>query len=142
MDALSIRQQAQFETTKRLVSQLVNERLVAASLDAKSSTAARYICITCPRGYDGPALNRRLKVYTQLKMPIVSEGGSIVSLVRPLSLEPRVFLCEDEQEIFELDQKAIFQFISPWLINSTNKVGLQRVEAGLETAAMFQGEYT
>jgi hypothetical protein len=142
MDALSIRQQAQFETTKRLVSQLVNERLVAASLDANSNTTARYICITCPRGYDGTALNRRLKVYAQLNMPIVSEGGSIVSLIRPLSLEPRVFLCEDEQEIFELGPRAIFQFISPWLINSTNKVGLQRVEAGLETAAMFQGEYT
>lgn len=140
MKVTSIRQQAQFQTTKRLVSQLVNERLATASLDTKSSATARYICITCLPGYDGPASKRRVKVCVRLQTPIALENGSIVSLIRPQSLEPSIFLCENDQEIFELAPKVVFHFISPWLMNSTNGLGLQRVEAELETAAMFQGE--
>jgi hypothetical protein len=140
MNVTSIRQQAQFETTKRLVSQLINERLATASLDINSSATARYICITCPPGYDGPASKRRVKACVRLQTPIVSENGSILSLIRPQNLEPSIFLYEKDQGILELAPKAVFQFISPWLMNSTNRLGLQRVEAELETAAMFQGE--
>lgn len=139
MAVISIRHQAQFETTRRLVSQLVNERLAPAALEKTSPTERSYLCIQSPITYHGPASGRRLKISIKPETNITLKGGSVISWIRPQSLEPNLVLCDKSEEIFELSPRAVFLFILPWLENKTNSAALQRVQLELELAAMFQG---
>lgn len=139
MAVISIRHQAQFETTRRLVSQLVNERLAPAALEKASPTERSYLCIKSPTTYHGPASGRRLKISIKPGTNITLKDGSVISWIRPQALEPNVMLCDKNEEIFELAPGAVFLFILPWLENKKNTAALQRVQLELELAAMFQG---
>ncbi|KAJ5095260.1 hypothetical protein N7532_007551 [Penicillium argentinense] len=138
MFALSINDQARFETTKRLLGQLVNERLVSATSVTEPSTGTRYLCICNPKTSDGSACQRRVKVEIHAEARVKSKDGFVVSWIRPQILEPRVLLCDKDEEISELDPKRVFRFISPWLADDSNGEATQRVEAELELAAAFQ----
>ncbi|KAL2816182.1 ferric iron reductase FhuF-like transporter-domain-containing protein [Aspergillus cavernicola] len=102
---------ARFETTRRLLSHLVNEGLCSAVLEPAETEDKRWLCMS-PANADF-VLSSVVKV--QCTIAASSDAARVTALVRPHQLRPPVLLQEgDKQPRSELDPGAIFQFVFPW----------------------------
>ncbi|KAH7188071.1 uncharacterized protein B0J16DRAFT_381957 [Fusarium flagelliforme] len=91
---------AKSEATKRLIAQLVNEKLVAISLPAGVDQSRAYIT-----GLDDT---------TQWMTLPVAKGLGLSTHFRPNDFEVPVELCSDGREMIEDDPGSIFAFVASW----------------------------
>ncbi|KAH6980825.1 ferric iron reductase FhuF-like transporter-domain-containing protein [Ilyonectria sp. MPI-CAGE-AT-0026] len=113
MTVLSKTDVAFFETTRRLLSHLVNEGLCLAFIEPTAKDPVQWLCLTSTqRDYGSTCM---VKVHFIPERVVLGDAGQITSLVRPHQLRPRVLLdCDDQPLRLELDPGVIFQSVYPW----------------------------
>ncbi|KAJ5228123.1 hypothetical protein N7489_008831 [Penicillium chrysogenum] len=108
----SERQLALFETTRRLVAQIANEKLGTPTLDPSATASQCHMVLRNPLSVDGKKIKCRIRDAAFLD---VAEG-KIISIVRPGDLIPPVLLqTENTESVEEWDPGNIFRFIGDWL---------------------------
>ncbi|KAL2862583.1 ferric iron reductase FhuF-like transporter-domain-containing protein [Aspergillus lucknowensis] len=113
MTAASLVEVARFETTRRLLSHLVNEGLCAAFPEPDETDGARWLRLTSTR--NDSAANSAVRVRILPGKLALGDGGRVTSVIRPHLLRPPVLLLEDDQPPrAELDPGVVFQFVYPW----------------------------
>jgi hypothetical protein len=138
MDNLSRRRQAFFETTRRLLAQLINEGLSHATLEHVGPTK------TC-LNLHGPSLlgatNKYPYVQVNLDRTISQElhEARVDSIVQPCSLRPPVTLVDAEKKVEEWNPGVIFSFIRPWFADIANDDALSKISQELQNSAENQG---
>lgn len=100
METANFSSLAKAEATKRLIAQLVNEKLVAISLPEGADQSRAYIT-----GLDDT---------TQCMIVPVAEGLELSTHFRPNDFEVPVKLCSDGRETIEHDPGSIFVFAASW----------------------------
>ncbi|KAL4860710.1 hypothetical protein BDV12DRAFT_204770 [Aspergillus spectabilis] len=147
MTAISKTEVARFETTRRLLSHLVNEGLCAACVEGGEAENIQWLCLVSTKS----ELEGSPMVKVQHAHPAsltLGDTGQITSLVRPHQLRPPVFLiADDAQPRAELDPGIIFHFVYPWFgspdIESTRDpiaLELQNAAANQETWLDVEGQ--
>jgi hypothetical protein len=112
-------QQGSFETTKRLLTEVVNEGLATATVEALDSSKERFLVLTSnSRDAERPATNK-IRVSLQPDTHVCLRDGQVISLVRPDSLRPPVVLSNDDGTDIKtaLRPEAIFDAMRPWLLD-------------------------
>ncbi|CAG1970248.1 unnamed protein product [Fusarium graminearum] len=114
---------AKGEATKRLISQLVNERLVVISL---------------PDGIDQPCahINGPDTTAKWITLPVM-EGLNPSTHFRPNDFGTPVKLCSDDGEIIEEDPGSIFTFTASWFV-CDEKTKLSIVDELRNSASMLE----
>ncbi|KAL4888890.1 IucC family-domain-containing protein [Aspergillus ambiguus] len=107
---MHLRSKALFETTRRLLAQVVNEELVLAQLEGEKTN--RYLRLLF-RGNAGSKASTTIKVKIKPGTLINQKHGSVTSLLRPENLELPVTLTERSGSREELNPSAIFRALSP-----------------------------
>lgn len=142
MAVLTTRHRGCFETTKRLLAQLVNEGLVIAT---SLATDSEYRCQLIIHGsQECGAKDIWIKTNVRPDTFIDIECGRVLPILRPESLLPPVILGgrASEEEIEELDPSTIFRFIFPWLKHIADEALLETMADQLRNTAENQGERT
>ncbi|KAH7013789.1 ferric iron reductase FhuF-like transporter-domain-containing protein [Ilyonectria destructans] len=122
MTVLSKADVAFFETTRRLLSHLVNEGLCLAFIEPAGTDRVQWLCMTTPKPDFGSTCT--VKVHFIPERVVLGDAGQITSLVRPHQLRPRVLLeCDGQPPRLELDAGVIFQSVYPWF-GETNEDAL------------------
>lgn len=133
---LSRHDQASFETTKRLLAELVNEGLVDAKLENSTPTSSHHLCL---RSLLGPQDATCVRVGLVADTVVERQDDRVISVVRPDTLQPPVSLGNAMNQ--ELDPGTIFKFLSPGFIDSTGeKVIAEEIIEELRNSARNQGE--
>ncbi|KAI2720719.1 hypothetical protein CBS147332_3959 [Penicillium roqueforti] len=107
MTILSRHDRALFETTKRVLAEIVNEGLVYAKLE---STATGEPQILCLQSILNPQDGTLVKVPIKAGAVIETKDDLVVSVVRPDSLQPPVIIADTRNG--ELDPGTLFKFLS------------------------------
>jgi hypothetical protein len=140
MSILCRRNRALFETTKRLLSQIVNEGLACATIKRSESPMQRLLCLhnrLSPTAEDGRWVTVSLQPGTRIEV----QGDRVVSLVRPDSLQPPVVIGDTTIEREELDPGTIFRFIRCWLADDASETVLEQIAQELRNSADNQGQF-
>lgn len=133
--------QALFETTKRLLAEVVNEGLVDATIGESGNKQYLY-------------LHGRLRTATETDCKWVKVGlkegtvletrdGKVAAVVRPDSLQPPVAIGDgdgDGEGQEELDPGVLFRFLSPWLVENAEESVLDEIALELGNSARNQGK--
>jgi hypothetical protein len=130
MTAPTIQDQSRFETTKRLLAQLVNEgfavtTLIHQQLIFHSANGDKQLWIKVNRRHD-----------TLLH----TEGTRLLPPLRPECLQPPVLLGNGDSETEELEPGAIFRFIFPWFTHTAEESFLETMAEQLRSTAEMQGK--
>ncbi|KAI9929654.1 hypothetical protein MW887_001129 [Aspergillus wentii] len=135
MVAINCRQHAFFETTKRLLAELVNEGLVQATVvDSKADAEQRCLKLKSITTGDNKTITVRLRPGTIIETRL----DQTIGVVRPDSLQPPVVLRHDETETEELDPGYIFTFITSWLADEAESTTLEQIALELQNSARNQ----
>ncbi|GIJ87080.1 siderophore [Aspergillus pseudoviridinutans] len=119
---------SRFETTKRLLAQLVNEGFAVATLIHQqlifhSANGDKDLWIRAHRRHD---------------TVINTEGNRVLPPLRPECLQPPVLLGKGDSETQELEPGAIFRFILPWFTHTAEESILQTMADQLRNSAEMQ----
>ena len=142
---LCIQDQAAFETTKRLLAQVVNEGLVVASFLHIESNDTTWLCLQRPESTN-PESN-----VSQVRVPIcadtspnITESGRVVSLVRPDALQAPVILeyHTPHESSVEYDPGTIFAHLYAWFEGKALVDLKEEIIAELRNSAANQGILT
>lgn len=134
MTVLSRHDQALFETTKRVLAEVVNEGLVGAKVEVTAPRGPSTLCLLSPD--DGSCVKVGLKPGTVIEM----KEGRVVSVVRPASLQPPVIVGDTRNQ--ELDPGAIFGVLSAWFKDVANDTMFEAIVQELRNSARNQGRNT
>jgi hypothetical protein len=142
---LCIQDYAAFETTKRLLAQIVNEGLVAASFLRIEFNNTTWLCLQSPESTNPKSNISQVRVSICAdRLPIITERGQVVSLVRPDSLRPPVIL--DYHTSFEssneYDPGTIFEHLYAWFGKMAVIDLREKIVAELRNSAANQGTWT
>ncbi|KAL2833523.1 ferric iron reductase FhuF-like transporter-domain-containing protein [Aspergillus pseudoustus] len=127
---------ARFETTKRLLSHLVNEGLCAAYFEAGSTEHLRWLVLTPASATD--EVESMIKVQILCGSRTFSEGGQIISALRPHQLKAPVLLLDNGELHPELDPGSVFKFVYPWFTKPGIESMRDAIAAELQNAAANQ----
>ncbi|KAF7183071.1 hypothetical protein CNMCM7691_002906 [Aspergillus felis] len=122
---------SRFETTKRLLAQLVNEgfavcTLIHQQLIFHSANGDKELWIRAHRRHD---------------TVINTEGTRVLPPLRPECLQPPVFLGKGDSETQELEPGAIFRFILPWFTHTVEESILETIADQLRNSAEMQEKW-
>jgi hypothetical protein len=110
--------EALFETTRRLLSNLINEGLCVASISADSSSALQWICLRAQNPLTAGNGVSMVKVHLAPSVSVKEDNGKIVTLVGPDQLLPPVMFESGKEDSHgswgELDPGVIFATLHPW----------------------------
>ncbi|KAF7128317.1 hypothetical protein CNMCM5793_002859 [Aspergillus hiratsukae] len=128
MTAPAIQDQSRFETTKRLLAQLVNEGFAVITLFHQqlifhSANGDKQLWIRANRRHD-----------TLLQ----TEGTRVLAPLRPECLQPPVLLGKGDSETEELEPGTIFRFIFSWFTHTADGSFLQTMADQLGSTAEMQ----
>lgn len=140
MTVLSKTDVAFFETTRRLLSHLVNEGLCLAFIEPAGTDRVQWLCMTSPKPDSGSTC--MVKVHFIPERVVLGDAGQITSLVRPHQLRPRVLLeCDGQPPRLELDPGVIFQSVYPWFgeANEDSLIVRNQIARELQNASANQG---
>ncbi|KAJ0415704.1 ferric iron reductase FhuF-like transporter-domain-containing protein [Aspergillus carlsbadensis] len=138
MSILSKTEVARFETTRRLLSHLVNEGLCAAYLEPAGAEQLQWLRLV--------GTNASSAGQSMVKVQIVpvklglTENGEVNSVLRPHQLRPPVLLVENDQSRSEPDPGVIFQFVFPWFAQPDIKHMRDPIAQELQNASANQGK--
>ncbi|KAI9368037.1 IucC family-domain-containing protein [Aspergillus egyptiacus] len=104
MAILSRHDQALFETTKRVLAEVVNEGLVNARLEGSATDGQQILCILNPKG------DSSVKVALTPDTVLETRNGRVISVLRPDSLQPPVTISNASEEV--LDPGTLFKLLS------------------------------
>lgn len=107
MTILSRHNRASFETTKRVLAEIVNEGLAHAKLEITTSEEPQILCLLSTLNPEGEGL---VKVAIKPGNTIEMRDDRVVSVVRPDSLQPPVILADTNHE--EFDPGTLFKVLS------------------------------
>jgi hypothetical protein len=137
---MSIRSQtevARFETTRRLLSHLVNEGLCAAYLESADTEQLHWMRLVSFTSQ--PPEQSMVKVRIEPAQLGLNENGQVHSLLRPCQLRPPVLLFENLQSRSELDPGIIFKFVFPWFAQPEIESMRHAIAQELQNASANQG---
>ncbi|KAL5360778.1 IucC family-domain-containing protein [Aspergillus floccosus] len=132
------RSQAFFETTRRLLAQLINESLSHATVEHVGPTQ------TC-LNLHSPSLFGAAKKYPHIQVNLdrtiylERHEAGVDSIVQPCSLRPPVTLVDAEKKVEEWSPGVIFSFIRPWFADITSDDTLSKISQELQNSAENQG---
>jgi hypothetical protein len=130
MSVPTIQDQSRFETTKRLLAQLVNEGFAVATL------IHHQLIFHSANGDKVLWIRAHLRQDTLIH----SEGTRVVAPLRPECLQPPVLLGKGDRETDELEPGAVFRFIFPWFTHTAEGSFLETMADQLRSTAQMQGE--
>ncbi|BCR87918.1 uncharacterized protein ACHE_40483S [Aspergillus chevalieri] len=134
---ISKHSQALFETTKRLLAEVVNEGLVDATIGGSKNNPYLYLHRRSPAMEND---RKWLKVGLQPGIMLETRDGKVTAVVRPDSLQQPVVISNGSGEEEELDPGILFQFLSPWLVEDADEDILNEIALELGNSARNQGK--
>lgn len=130
---------ALFETTRRLLAEIINEGLVDATIGG--STDSPYLNLL-PRVDVKSDAAKWVRVAIKPGTALETKDDRVVAVVRPDSLQPPVVIGfhgkEEERE--ELEPGTLFQLLSPWMVEDASEDVLDDIAHELSNSARNQGE--
>ncbi|KAF3480786.1 uncharacterized protein GIQ15_06133 [Arthroderma uncinatum] len=143
MTVPSATDRAKFETTKRLLAQIINEGLASATVEESvvepTQQRQRQLCI---QNSSNNADSEWVKVNLKLNAFVdVDHDGKVRSLVLPESLEPPVITKRLKQggvkEVLSPDE--IFRFVIPWFVGAVgDTVSIDQIASQFRNSAEHQ----
>lgn len=127
--------QACFETTKRVLAEVVNEGLVYGKLEAAAPGGPEMLCL---QSLLSPQNGDLIKVAVKAGTVIESRNSLVVSAVRPDSLQPPVINIDTGEE--ELNPGTLFKFLSTSFSDVADEIVLDAIVQELRNSADNQGE--
>lgn len=144
MTVLPYHDRASFETTKRLLAEVVNEGLVGATLKFSERAVNQQQRLVLHPTDQTPLSNSRKWVEVGLRRGtyIGMQGDKVVSLVRAESCQPPVTIGDvNNTEREELDPEAILGFMIPWIVDVASEALLAQVGKELKNSSINQSQY-
>lgn len=127
MELVTYREKASFETTKRLLAQLVNEGLLHADICIPKAAEGYLLRLTSNRSAQISTGIVAVTVQCQSNAYLHVEQNRILPILRPEYLEPPVLVeLSNGNAIRETDPAEIFRYLSTWL--SSKSLGAAAVE--------------
>ena len=123
--------QALFETTRRVLAEVVNEGLVRAKVEVTAPEGPGTLCLLSPQDVSW------VKVGVTPGTVIEMKEDRVVSVIRPESLQPPVIVGETGNQ--ELDPGAIFAVLSALLKDVADGTVLEAIVRELRNSATNQG---
>ena len=136
--SMSKHSQALFETTKRLLAEVINEGLVDATVGGSKTDQCLYLNSRLHAA--GENVHKWVKVGLQPGTVLETRDGKVACVVRPDSLQPPVVIGNGDGEEEELDPGALFRFLSPWLVEDADEEILNEIALELGNSARNQGK--
>ncbi|KAE8386171.1 IucC family-domain-containing protein [Aspergillus alliaceus] len=136
MTVLSRYDQACFETTRRLLAEIINEGLATARVAITDST--RQLVITSNSEHLRKTPERWVKIGLLQGAYIGLKDGKVVSLVRPENLTPPPMVFDDCTERPVLDPEVIFSFMRPWFLDEADDSLLREIGKELKNSSNNQ----
>ncbi|OGM47726.1 hypothetical protein ABOM_004343 [Aspergillus bombycis] len=133
MTVLSRHDQALFETTRRVLAEVVNEGLVNAKVEVTAPGGSQTLCLLNPQ--DGIWAKVGIKPGTVIEM----KKNRVISVIRPASLQPPVVLGDTRHQ--ELDPGAIFRFLSASFKDVADETVLETIAQELRNSAKNQEKW-
>ncbi|GMG04741.1 unnamed protein product [Aspergillus oryzae var. brunneus] len=130
MTALTRHDQALFETTRRVLAEVVNEGLVRAKVEVTAPEGPGTLCLLSPQDVSW------VKVGVTPGTVIEMKEDRVVSVIRPESLQPPVIVGETGNQ--ELDPGAIFAVLSALLKDVADGTVLEAIVRELRNSATNQ----
>lgn len=134
---ISKHSQALFETTKRLLAEVVNEGLVDATIGGSKNDQCLYLNSRLQATEND---RKWVKVGLQPGTVLETRDGKVACVVRPDSLQPPVVVGNGDGEEEDLDPGAFFKFLSPWLVEDADEEILNEIALELGNSARNQGK--
>jgi len=134
---ISKHSQALFETTKRLLAEIVNEGLVDATIGGSKNDQYLYLHSHLPAAKNA---SKRFKVGLRPGTVLETRDGKVAAVVRPDSLQPPVVIGNGDGQEEELNPEILFRFLSPWLIKDADEDTLNEIALELGNSARNQGK--
>lgn len=129
--------QALFETTKRLLAEIINEGLVDATIGGSKNDQYLYLHSHLPAANDA---SNGFKVGLRPGTVLETRDGKVAAVVRPDSLQPPVVIGYGNGQEEELNPEILFRFLSPWLIKDADEDTLNEIALELGNSARNQGK--
>ena len=143
MGAVSKRDKACFETTRRLLSHLINEGLCSVSVEPNLSGGLRWLCLHDKNNVPEAHTSSRVKVHITTATSVAIESGQVISSVRPDQLVAPVLLEFNLQSPLstrkELDPGVIFENVYPWFQKICEPSTKDLIKRELQNSAANQG---
>ncbi|OQE80157.1 hypothetical protein PENNAL_c0047G00432 [Penicillium nalgiovense] len=136
MTILSRHNRASFETTKRVLAEIVNEGLVHAKLEITTSEGPQILCLLSTLNPEGESL---VKVAIKPGTIIEMRDDRVVSVVRPGSLQPPVILADTNHE--EFDPGTLFKVLSTSFGDVASGTVLDEIVRELRNSAANQEKW-
>ncbi|KAK6829130.1 hypothetical protein RU639_003328 [Aspergillus parasiticus] len=133
MTALTRHDQALFETTRRVLAEVVNEGLVRAKVEVTASEGPGTLCLLGPQDVSW------VKVGVTPGTVIEMKEDRVVSVIRPESLQPPVIVEETGNQ--ELDPGTIFAVLSALLKDVADETVLEAIVQELRNSATNQEKW-
>lgn len=135
MAIFSQKDEAQFETSKRLLTQLINEGLVKASINIHKQT------LELSALSSNEASAPKMVTVGMNHFPArFTKTDVITSIVRPEFMKSPILLSNGQSEWIELEPGAIFTFVSAWFPTEIDPAAVDRVAQELQNSSLFQGK--
>ncbi|KNG82968.1 hypothetical protein ANOM_008953 [Aspergillus nomiae NRRL 13137] len=125
--------QALFETTRRVLAELVNEGLVDAKVEVTVPGGSQVLCLLSTQ--DDICIRVGIKPGTVIEM----KEDHVISVVRPASLQPPVVLGDTGNQ--ELDPGAIFGLLSASFQDTADRTVLEAIAQELRNSAGNQEKW-
>lgn len=130
---------ALFETTRRLLAEIVNEGLVDATIGGSSDNPHLNLL---PRVDVKSDAAKWVRVGVKPGTVLETKDERVVAVVRPDSLQPPVIIGfnGEEEEREELEPGTLFQLLSPWMVEDASEDVLDGIAHELSNSAKNQGK--
>lgn len=136
---------ALFETTRRLLAEIINEGLVEATVATaldKNKQPIQYLYLHPRQDLSVADDARWVRVNVRLGTTVEVRDGRVAAVVRPDCLEMPVVIGskEDHNGGEELDPGVLFRFVSPWMAEDASPDVLDGIALELQNSARNQGK--
>lgn len=136
---------ALFETTRRLLAEIINEGLVEATVATatdKNRQTIQYLYLHPRQDVSVADDARWVRVSVRRDTPLETKDGRVAVVVRPDCLEMPVTIGskEDSKGDEELDPGVLFRFVSTWLAEDAGPDVLNGIALELQNSARNQGK--
>ncbi|KAJ5757131.1 uncharacterized protein N7511_007313 [Penicillium nucicola] len=140
MTVNSRKSRGRFETTSRLLAQVVNEGLATATVKTSGHMNQKYLILTSHQeSSENP--ERWVKVGLLPDTHYELRDGRVISLVRPGSFKPVISIGTLSIETEVLEPEEIFEHMRPWLLNVADESLLQEIGRELKNSSDNQEKW-